>query len=225
MKVKNEAGEEIDVSTQEEVQAKIDAQKLEIEADHKKQLEEKDAALSTLSKDKEDLEAKIKKAELDGIKEDHPNFKILKDALTKKDDEIKNLNTRFEDGEKTRKTEAMNADIKIVSKGNAEFEKKVRLHLEKTLTALPEGTAEERKIKLDAAVKLSTDSSVDAPGIFDQGAGGGGYGGHGGGDGGGENKVEFNAREKALGHKMGITDEDHKKYDKDPRLVAMNKKK
>ena len=47
--------------------------------------------------------------------------------------------------------------------------------------------------------------------MFDEGAGAGGYSGGGNGNGGG-NTVEFTAKEKALGAKLGITQEDYKKY-------------
>jgi hypothetical protein len=105
----------------------------------------------------------------------------------------------------------MDSEIKIASKGNTEFEKKVRLHLKDTLASLPEETPEQRKVKLDAAVKLSSDNSGSGPSILDGGIGGGGMGG-GQGVGEGGTTVEFTAREKALGAKMGISSEDYKKY-------------
>ena len=106
----------------------------------------------------------------------------------------------------------MDSAIKVAAKGNDEFEKKVRLHLKETLASLPEETVEQRKVKLDAAVKLSSDGSGDGQGMFDGGIGGGGAGN--GGNGGGENTggVEFTSREKALGAKLGISAEDYKKY-------------
>jgi hypothetical protein len=199
--------EEIEVVTPEEVAA----EKARLEGEHKNIVTEKDTTIDTLAKEKVDLEAKIAKMELEGIKEDHPNFKILKEALSKKDVDIQNLKKEIDTDRTSRKQEAMDSEIKIASKGNIEFEKKVRLHLKDTLASLPEETVEQRKVKLEAAVKLSSDNSGSDPSILDGGIGGGGMGGgQGGGEGG--SGVEFTAREKALGSKFGITDADYKKY-------------
>ena len=203
--------EEVDVMTQAEVDAKLASEKAALEESHKNQMGEKDTAFQALATEKAALEKKIKDAELAGMKEDHPNFKILKDALTKKDTEIGEIKKTLEDDKKTRVKEEMDSKIKIASKGNDEVEKKIRYHLEKTLPGLPEGTAEERKTKLEAAFKLASDNSGSGPGMFDEGAGAGGYSGGGNGNGGG-NTVEFTAKEKALGAKLGITQEDYKKY-------------
>lgn len=214
MKVKqtNDEGEEIEVEvmTQAEVDAKLAAEKAALEESHKNQLGEKDTAFQALAKEKADLEDKIKKAQLDGIKDDHPNFKILKEALSKKDSEIFEIKTALDADKKQRAKEEIDTKIKLASNGNEDVEKKIKFHLEKTLAALPENTAEERKVKLEAAFKLSSDGSNEGPGMFDGGTGGGGYGA-----GNGEsnpNTVEFTAKEKALGAKLGITQEDYKKY-------------
>ena len=185
--------EEIEVVTPEE----LAAEKARLEGEH--------------ATEKADLEKKIKDAELAGIKEDHPNFKILKEALSKKDEDIKALGKKLDDDKASRKQEAFESEIKIAVGKNTEFEKKVRLHLKDTLGSLPEETAEQRKVKLEAAVKLSSDNSGAGPGMFDGGTGGGGMGSE---QGGGEGiaGVEFTAREKALGAKMGISAEDYKKY-------------
>lgn len=213
MKIKqtNEAGEEI------EVEVLSAEEKLALEQSHQTVVTEKDTAINTLANDKKILEDKIAKLELDGIKEDHPNFKVLKEALGKKDEEIKNIRTEIDADKKKLKQEAMDSKVKLATKGNPEFESKVKLHLEKTLASMPEDTEEQRQAKLEAAVKLSADSN-EAPGMFDMGTGGGGFGG------GGEynqNTVEFTAREKSLGKKLGITDADYKKYG--PRLTVKNK--
>jgi len=191
--------EEIEVFTPEEVKAKED--------EYLKTVEQKDAAIANLAKEKSDLEAKIAKAQVDGIKEDHPNFKILKDALSKKDEEIKNIKTELDTDRNTRKQEEMDSAIKILAKGDVELEKKIKLNLEKTLSALPENTKEERQAKIQAALKLSVD--YNTAGVFDAGIGGGG--------GGNINinntsTVEFTAREKALGAKLGISEDDYRKY-------------
>lgn len=211
VKIKDENGEEIEVLTPTEVDAKLAAEKAALEQGHTTVVKEKDEAINKLATEKSDLESKIAKMELDGVKDDHPNFKILKDALSKKDDDIKALKTEIDNDKATRKQEAMDSAIKVAAKGNDEFEKKVRLHLKETLASLPEETPEQRKVKLDAAVKLSSDSSGDGVGMFDGGIGGGGAG-YGGSGGEGGSGPEFTAREKALGAKLGISAEDYKKY-------------
>lgn len=202
---------------EEEVEVLSAAEKLALEQSHQTVVTEKDTAINNLAGEKKQLEDKIAKLELDGIKEDHPNFKVLKEALGKKDEEIKNIRTEIDTDKKKLKQEAMDSKVKLATKGNPEFESKVKLHLEKTLASMPEDTEEQRQTKLEAAVKLSADSN-EVPGMFDMGTGGGGFGG------GGEynqNTVEFTAREKALGKKLGITDADYKKYG--PRLTVKSK--
>lgn len=200
---------EVDVMTAAEVEAKLAAEKAALEGTHKVAVTERDTTITNLAKEKKDLEDKIAKMELEGVKDDHPNFKILKDALGKKDADIANLKKEIDTDKATRKQEAWDSKIKIATKGNEEFEKKVRLHLKDTLASMPEDTEVQRQAKLESAMKLSSDQS-SGPGMFDSGTGGGGHGG--GGNGGGTSGVEFTAREKALGAKMGITDADYKKY-------------
>lgn len=194
--------EEIEVLTEEEKKA--------LEESHKGQLAEKDTALSTLANEKKELEEKIAKLENGGEKDDHPNFKILREALAKKDSEISTIKSDLENDKKQRIAEEMDTKIKLASKGNDEFEKKVRFHLETTLGGLPDGTKEQRQTKFEAALKLSSDSSSDGQGIFDGGIGGGNRGSFSGKENAPVN--EFTAKEKALGAKLGLTPEDYKKY-------------
>lgn len=202
---------EVEASTQAELDVKLAEQKTAMEATHKAELDAKEGNLSTLATEKKDLEARILKMELAGIKpDDHPNFAALKSALDRKDTEIKDIKTALDDDKKQRVTEDMDSKIKIASRGNTELENKIKYHLEKTVMGLPEKTVEERKTKLEAAYKLAADISGDGPGIFDMGTGGSGKG-SGGGDGSGTG-VEFSAKEIALGNKLGITDADRKKY-------------
>lgn len=203
--------EEIDVMTQEEVDAKLAAEKAVLEESHKNSLAEKETAFQALATEKSTLEAKIKQAEIDGMKEDHPNFKILKEALNKKDEDIKAIKSELDNDKKQRVNEEMESKIKIASKGNVELEKKIQYHLEKTLSGLKSDTKEERQVKLEAAFKLASDGSSAGPGIFDGGIDGS-RGGSGGSSDGAPSGVEFSAREKALGAKLGISAEDYKKY-------------
>lgn len=222
MKIKqtNDKGEEVEVevSTQEEVDAKVAAEKAALEESHKKQLEEVQGKVATFENEKKELQAKIDDMVKSGMNADNPSFKVLKEALDKKDQAINEIKEQFETDKKTRAAEEMDAKIKIASRGNDELEKKIRYHLEKTVVALPEGTKAERQTKLEAAYKLAADGSSDGPGMFDMGTGSGGPGG-GSGSGGGDTN-EFTAKEKALGAKLGITDADYKKYG--PRVSKRN---
>lgn len=199
-------GNEVDVEvfSQAEVDAQLLAKEGELKNTYETQLKEKEDSLKAIQTEKEQLETKL------GVtKEDNPNFKILKEALTKKDNEIKAINEKFDTTEKLRKTEELNLKLSAVSKGNVELEKKMKLQLSTTLAGMKEDTKEDRDKKIEAAFKLSVDTSSDGPGMFDMGVGGGNYGGDFK-----DTTVDngFTSREKALGAKMGITAEDYKKY-------------
>jgi len=197
IKIINDKGdeEEIEAFTEAEVTAKVQ----EKEQEFNKIIGEKDETLKTLTKEKDDLIAKV-----GGVKEDNPNFKVLKDALDKKDQEINEIKTSLEKDKEERKISGL---ITKFTRGNEELEKKIRFHLENTVVGMKSDTPEDLAKKIDAAIKLSQDFSQ---GMFDGGIGGGGKGGDiKGGDNGG---VEFTAKEKALGAKLGISEEDYKKY-------------
>jgi len=198
IKIINDKGEEeeIDAFTEAEVTAKVK----EKEEEFTKVIGEKDETLKTLTKEKDELAAKV-----GGIKEDNPNFKILKDALTKKDSEIAEIKTSLEKDKEERRVSSM---ITKFTRGNEELEKKIRFHLDNTVIGMKSDTPEDLAKKIDAAIKLSQD--FGSQGMFDGGIGGGGKGGEiKGGDNSG---VEFTPKEKALGAKLGITEEDYKKY-------------
>lgn len=205
---KDEDGNEVEALTPAEVEAKLEAEKTALSQEHSKVVEEKDTAIKALADEKVALENKIKEAELAGMKEDHPNFKILKEALGKKDDDIKALRTEMDSEKKTRKQESFDGAIKVATRGNDELEKKVKFHLEKTLGAMPDNTADERTAKIQAALTLSGD--FGSAGMFDGGINASGPGPGGPSD--APAGPEFTSREKALGAKMGITADDYKKY-------------
>jgi hypothetical protein len=192
--------EEIEAFTEAEVSEKVKAK----EEEFSKVMNEKDETLKTLTKEKDDLVAKV-----GGTKEDNPNFKILKEALDKKDKEIEDIKISLEKDKEERRVSGL---ITKFTKGNEELEKKIRFHLENTVVGMKSDTPEDLAKKVDAAIKLSQD--YGSQGMFDGGIGGGGKGGDiKGGDNGG---VEFTPKEISLGNKLGITDEDRKKYG--PRL-------
>lgn len=202
-KYTDENGNEVEALTQQEV--------LEREEKLKNEYETK---MSSLVKEKEELEGKI-----NGTKEDHPNFKILREALDKKDGEIKGLKieitdfaTKYNEDQKNRKAEIVNSMVSTIAKGNKEFEDKIKFHLENTLSGMKGDTQEEINKKFEAAVKLSSDNQSQSPldSIMHNGTGAGNYNPNSG------SSVEFSSREKALGAKLGISEEDYKKYG--PRL-------
>lgn len=203
IKQTNDAGEEVEVEvyTGDELTAKL----AEKDTEWQGKLQEKETAMTTLATEKAELETKLGET-----KEDNPNFKILKDALAKKDTEIKEIKDNYASDKKKANDEAIDLKIKSVTKGDPELEKKIRLNLTSVLSGMPEDTAENRQKKIDAAVKLSVDLGGGGPGMFDGGVGGGGPGA--GGHHEGAEKVEFTPREKALGKKLGLSDEDYKKY-------------
>lgn len=186
--------EEIEAFTEAEVDAKVK----EKEVEFNKVIGEKDTTLATLTKEKEDLLAKA-----GDIKQDNPNFKVLKDALDKKDQEISDIKSSLEKDKEDRKVSTI---ITKFTRGNEELEKKIRFHLENTVSGMKSDTDEALSKKIDAAVKLSQD--YGSQGMFDGGIGGGGSSNITNND----SKVEFTPREKSLGAKLGITEEDYKKY-------------
>ena len=202
MKFKNEDGEEIEAFSQEEVDQKINSE-VEIKlGELKTEFENK---ISNIEADKKALEEKIT-----GTKEDHPNFKVLKEALDKKDTEIQDFKKSYESDKKQTKTEFEDTIIKSVSKKDDEFAKKIKYHLDNDLTGMKDDTKENHQKKIEAAIKLASDNS-NSQNIFDSGIGGGGRGASGVGSG-GQSKTEFSASEKSLGAKLGIDEEDYKKY-------------
>lgn len=202
-KVTNGEGEEIEAFTQEEVDAKLK----ETEDKFRGQVKEKDANLTRLAAEKVVLEEQVK-----NVKPDHPNFAALKTALKSKEDETVALKETIEADKKVRAQEAIQAEIKSLAKGNVEMEKKIKLQLDTTLKGMPETTPEEKSVKMAAAVKLSVDfSNSKERGIFDGGISSGGQG-SGVGAGEGAATVEFSAKERELGAKLGLSAEDYKKY-------------
>jgi len=198
--------EEIEVASIDEVDAKVKEAEDKIKAEYDSKISEKDTELTKAAEEKQALQDKIA-----GVKEDHPNFKVLKDALTKKDEEIKSIRTDLDTDRSARKEAFADNIIGRVSKGNQDIEKKIKFHMENTVVGMKDGTEAEHKSKLEAAIKLASDNS-QSMNIMDgimEGVGGRGMGGTG--NSGGE-KVEFTAREKGLGAKLGITPEDYKKY-------------
>jgi exonuclease VII small subunit len=202
IKTTNDAGEEVEIEaiTPEE----LAEEKTKMETEFNNKLAEKETAVETLQREKQELEDKLN----GNTNADHPNFKTLKDALAKKDEEINSIKTEIESSKKQLANDEFEIGIQAVTKGDKELEKKIKFHLEKTLTGLKENTKAERAAKLQAALKLSVDVDQSQE-VFDSGIGGGGRGND---VTPGANGPEFTSRERALGTKLGITEADYKKY-------------
>lgn len=216
MKITHE-GKEIEVLTPEEVSAKI----TEVEAKGKQTLEETTSRLNTEWQEKVDNkesdlvraqnEKKTIEEQIAKGGEQGANFKILKDALDKKDADILGLQNSLKAIEDTRFTDFRNGITTKLANGDKEVEKKILHHFDETLKSLPGKTQEEIVKKLESAYKLSINN--ETPNIFESvmvGSGGRGLPLS------PTNGVEFSSREKQLGAKMGITDDDYKKFG--PRL-------
>ncbi len=200
-KIINDKGEEeeIEAVTPEEFE-KTSTKLQELES----QIKEKDEALNKALSEKQELESKV-----GDTKEDHPNFKILKDTLDRKTQEIDSLKNDFESSKKASKETLKESLLGQFVKGNKEVEDKINFHLENTLKGMSESTDKEYKEKLIAAVKLSADNASESPlnSVLNNSMGGGFNLRNGGSAG-----VEFTSKEKQLGAKLGITEEDYKKY-------------
>jgi len=207
IKTTNEEGEEIEIEafTQEEVDAKL----AEVKTEYDGKIVEKDKTLDNLAKEKIELEKKI-----GGVKEDAPNFKVLKEALDKKSTDIDALKGELETDRKSRKESFIDSIISKATHGNEDFEKKIKYHLENTLIGMKDDNDSNLKNKIQAAVKLSLD--VSNPTILDGIMGNQTVSSEVINDGKEENK--FTPNQKALGNKLGISDEDYKKYGKDSRI-------
>ena len=198
--------QEIEAYSPEELEEQVSKVKTEYEA----KIQEKDTTLESLAKEKEELETK-----LGGTKEDHPNFKVLKEALSKKDEDIKALRNDIDNDRKIRKDSLANEIISKASRGSKDLEDKIKYHLENTVVGMKDETPDQVKDKVLAAIKLASDVP-QSPNAFDVANS---FGNPSVGidiKSNAANGVEFTEREKALGKKLGITEEDYKKYG--PRL-------
>ena len=205
---KNEDGTEVEALTAEEVEAKLATERASALAEAEKNFNEQKDIIEA---EKAELEERIK-----GIDNKDQNFKVLKEALDKKTDEIKTLGTKIEDEGKKIRSEIVRDDlIEKLSRGNKELEKKIKLNFDETLKGVEAKTPEEIKSKMDSAYKLSIDSTGPNPiDVAINGSGGAGFRPITNNN----DKVEISETEKSLGKKFGISEDDYKKYENDPRL-------
>lgn len=207
-----ETGEEREVFTADDVAKQIEDAKIQQEAEHKKVLQEYESkitdstkTLDTLNKEKAELESKLK-GDTTGGQVD--NFKILKAELDKKSEEIANVTKELGEIKSKSVIEQKNTLIGKVAGKDQELKKKIELFYEKDLASMPEDSIENIAKKVEAASKLAGEVvEFDPLSGAVSGAGGRGEGGY------KESNIpEFSTRERQLGAKLGITDEDYKKY-------------
>lgn len=215
MKIKNDNGEEIEVFTADEMAAKVDEEKKKIEQvatervnavnkEWEDKAKQKDAELQAALAEKKKIE--------DDIAASNPqaaNFKTLKETLDKKDADIARLSSDVKALQDNRVNDFKNGIIEKYAVKDEELKKKILHHFDKSLQGMPSTNQDEIAKKVEAAWKLSVNS--DTPNPLDSvmnNSGGRGFGNGGGGNG----AVEFTPREKALGAKLGITEQDYKTY-------------
>jgi hypothetical protein len=213
MKIKNEAGEEIEVFSAEEVAQKVQdataGKAPEIEtavAGVKAEYEGKLSPLQTLETETLDLEAKRAGGDDKG---QQGNFKELKKALDEKTSLIDGLKNSIDEMKKGQITQTRDTIVKGFAGNDAELAKTIKDHYDTTLSGMPEATPADIAKRVEAAAKLASNGEAFDPlGVARQGGGGFGQGGtQYDGD-----KNDFSPNEKALGAKLGITDADYKKY-------------
>lgn len=203
-------GKEIEVMTPEEVEAKLneakntfEEEKKQINADWQAKIDTKETDLTKAVADKKAIEEEIAKGGQQAA-----NFKILKDALDKKDADIAGLKKSIDDSNAARVNDFKTSLVGRISKGDKELEKKVLFHFDETLKSMKAESQDEITKKMESAYKLSVDSK--GPSIFDQvipGSTGRGYDVFNN-----TSTTSFTPQEKSLGAKLGITEEDYKKY-------------
>jgi chromosome segregation ATPase len=206
-----ETGEEVEAFSQEEFDTKV----AEAQAAADAKLAEKDTAMASLQKERDDAKLALEEAANKGGRESE-NYKTLKAALDLKDQKLNEVKTEMETIKGQRIEDIKNSVLDQVAGKDPDLRKKIEHHFNETLKGVTANTPEEIKAKLENAKKLSIE--VDNPNPLDTINNGGGPGVQQENDGKG---LEFTSREKTLGGKLGIGQEDYKKYGDDPRLKNM----
>ena len=181
---------------------------------------DKVAAEKTAAEDKiKTLEEEVTKAKAaingagDGDDDKEKNIVVLRKKLQDTESALEDMK-KVNDGRwSSLEGDRISSAITSVAGKDEELAKKIRHHFEKTLAAVEVKTAEDFQKKMASALKLSTDAPAGADPLR-VAAGGGSFsaGGHST-----EPKV-FSDSVKNVGKKMGISEEDYKKYGADPRL-------
>lgn len=208
MKVKNDAGEEIEVFTQAEVEAKA-------KEESDKAVEAFKVANPDKSAELTELQTKLAKAEQDikdGAGGNEGQVQRLREARDKAEKDLKeglgNMEKKFDDFRKEVVGDTKAEMLDRLSGGDVELRKKIELEFDnyRPNDVTKKGITE----RLSKAYQLVTNAQPK-PGLLDGLTGGGARG-----DGGGykpSEKKEANANEQAIGKVLGITDADRKAHE------------
>lgn len=208
MKITDKDGKEVEVFSVEEVDKKLseaaqeaENKRKELETNYEIKIKDVSDKINSLEDEKSALEAKIS----GGGGEDHPNFRVLKDALDKKEAEIEGLTKSINLVNKQRVDDYLATEIIKAAGDDDEVAKKIRHHFNETLKSMPNESKEEILARIEAAKVLSGINNKPSP--LDNIGGSGFFPASNAGA-----TAELSEKEKALGRKMGLTEEDYKKY-------------
>lgn len=216
MKIKNSEGEEIDVFTPEEVEAKA---KEAADAARKETETRFQTENATLLKEKEEAEQKrkdaeelLKKAEEEGGSKGQIDRlrRERDDAKKAAEDAAKGIDAKLDAFRKEMAGDTKKQLLDAVSGGDAEMRKKIEFHFD---NYRPNDTSPEQiKERMEAAITMAT-GQRPTPGMLD-GRTGGGDRGAGGGYKPPVAQTQLNENQKAIGKVLGITDKDRENYEK-----------
>ena len=188
MIVKNDAGEDIEVFTPEEVAAKGKELETKFQGETNKLKEDLSKATEDLSK----------------LKETDKNFGELRTAKETLEKKLTDLETNHKTEVEKLKNDVVVSQVdgllKAIVGDDKELRKKMELHMTTTLKTMPVSSKAELEEKVKAAYRLSADVvEIDKIQGIISSAGGGG-------DGGGEVKISNELR--AFGRNFGLEDKD-----------------
>lgn len=215
----DEDGQEVDgLLTEEEATKKIDEAKAEQQKAFEAQQAESTQKIDTLNKSLEDTKAKIEAAEDagEGSDDKDKNLANLRNKLKETEAALESEKKANEERWNTVQADKVAAAIKQAAGNDEELAKKIEHEYSTTLSGVNALTAEEISKKVASAAKLAG-GPVDTPSPLDIAAGGGsrGIGSSGiANPGGGKPITE---QDKQFGQKLGLSPDDYKKYEKDPR--------
>jgi uncharacterized protein YdcH (DUF465 family) len=196
-KMKTTDGKEIDVVTMDEHNAALTARETSIRSE---------LTTTLTAKEKELADAKV---ELSKLQAKDANFAIVKDKADKLEAELKTIKDGAVEAEKTRVTNTRNAIFDRLSGGNKVLREKIEK--EYGAFALPETTEAEITERAKKALYVAAPS--DAPKAIDAFmASTGGRGTPPAGTAVSTEPPPETPEQAAVRRKMGITDEDYKKY-------------
>lgn len=206
LKLKNSEGKEIEVATQEEIDALVSAGKTEVEDKYKKEVKERDEKLSTLESDLETAKEALDKAS-EGTKDWAETRKQIKGlegqvkTLAKERDEakeefskeIRSVRTSLFEGQ-------VGSWMDSLSNGDVEVKKKIQFHYNRLKGEIKE-EKEAQEVMKDAYL-LAT--GKQAPNMFNVARGFTGEAPR--------TREPASGEVSDLGKKFGISDEDITKY-------------